>query len=373
MKQNPFKYGQVVTGNDFCGRSALVKKLHSLAGRGQNAVIQGERRVGKTSLIYHTISQVMRKRLLYVDLLGIKTGEDIIRRMIQGIELIEQQDSLVKKIVRFIPHITVSVSLDPVTGMPSLSPSIAQNTYRPESLVGILDLVAHLHKQKSLVVAFDEFQDVLKLRDAWEILAHMRSRIQFQGNICFLYAGSIRNDMWTIFHNPDSPFFKSAMMLEVDASDFDNFDAFMARQFKRGRRRLGDGLFSRITETCFHNPGDIQQCCAALWDVTQEDCLLSESHYSEALMLIFRNELRGYETWLNDLSAQQSMVIKTLARLGGVSPLSRDFVQASGIAHTSSIKAALTRLVDKRLLFVFKKEYRFVNPFFRLWLVHKRY
>lgn len=373
MKQNPFKYGQVVTGKDFCGRSDLEKQLSSLVLRGQNTVIQGERRVGKTSLIHYTITQHTRRRLLYIDCLGIKTGEDIIRRMIQGIERIEQQDSLIKKCVRFLPHLTVSISQDPVTGMPSISPSMAHNTFRAESLNGLLDFVAHLHKQKPLVVVFDEFQDILKIKDAWENLAVMRSRIQFHGKICFLYAGSIRNDMWRIFHDPESPFFKSSTTVDVDATNFDNFSGFIAKQFKRGKRRLEKGVFDSITKTCFHNPGDIQQFCAALWDVTREGDLLSENHLAKALPVIFRNELRGYEIWLNDLSAQQLAVLTTLARLGGTSPLGRTFVQASGITHPSSIKAALTRLVAKRLLFVFKHEHRFVNPFFRLWLAHKRY
>lgn len=373
MKQNPFKYGQVVTGKDYCKRGLLEDELISLIKRGQNTVLQGERRAGKTSLIHQTVSRPTSQRLLYCDFLGIKTGEDLIQRVVQGIETIEQQESLIKKVVRFIPNLTVSVSIDPVTGTPSLSPSLARNTYRPESLTGIIDFISHLHQQSPLVVAFDEFQDCLNLKDAWATLAIMRSRIQFEDKICFLFAGSIRNYMWKIFQDPDSPFFKSALTLDVDASSLDNFSGFITRQFRKGKRKLEKGLFDRIADVCFRNPGDIQQLCAALWDTTQEGDLITEKGFSQALAHIFHNELRGYETILSDLSTQQSTVLKTLARLGGVSPLAGEFVQASGIAHTSSIKAALTRLVAKRLLFLVGKEYRFVNPFFRLWLLHKRY
>ncbi|MEE8433024.1 MAG: hypothetical protein V3S16_17390 [Candidatus Desulfatibia sp.] len=52
---NPFKYGQIVKENDFCRRPELEKNLANQIKRGQNVYIQGERRTGKSSLIYETV------------------------------------------------------------------------------------------------------------------------------------------------------------------------------------------------------------------------------------------------------------------------------------------------------------------------------
>ena len=51
---NPFKYGCVVDGEFFCPRPELERQLRAFAESGQNVVVQGERRMGKTSLIKHT-------------------------------------------------------------------------------------------------------------------------------------------------------------------------------------------------------------------------------------------------------------------------------------------------------------------------------
>jgi predicted AAA+ superfamily ATPase len=51
---------------------------------GQNVVLQGERRMGKTSLLYETVRQLKRYRMLYVDLLEIKTADDLCKRMIKA-------------------------------------------------------------------------------------------------------------------------------------------------------------------------------------------------------------------------------------------------------------------------------------------------
>ena len=72
--KNPFKYGCVVSGENFCERPELAEKLAGFVRSGQNVVIQGERRMGKTSLVRETIGRMRGIRLVYVDLLGVCDG-----------------------------------------------------------------------------------------------------------------------------------------------------------------------------------------------------------------------------------------------------------------------------------------------------------
>ena len=52
---NPFKYGETVNGENFCRRPELSRTLRGYVEAGQNVVIQGERRMGKTSLVLETV------------------------------------------------------------------------------------------------------------------------------------------------------------------------------------------------------------------------------------------------------------------------------------------------------------------------------
>ena len=52
---SPFKYGCIVENEYFCPRIKLERQLQQYARDGQNLVIQGERRIGKTSLVKHAI------------------------------------------------------------------------------------------------------------------------------------------------------------------------------------------------------------------------------------------------------------------------------------------------------------------------------
>jgi hypothetical protein len=60
-----------------------------------------------------------------------------------------------------------------------------------------------------------------------------------------------------------------------------------------------------------------------------------------------------------------------IAKEGGKSVFSVSFMKAAGFNNPSSVRKAITRLIKLNILFESGKEYRFVNPFFRAWLLAK--
>jgi len=80
-----------------------------------------------------------------------------------------------------------------------------------------------------------------------------------------------------------------------------------------------------------------------------------------------------YETTLNIITKQQLKMLTGLARLGGKAPMSSGFLKNSGIAQASSVQRAMHRLIDLKIIFHSENEYRFVNPFFRAWLLYKKF
>jgi len=70
---NPFKYGTIVSGKDFCGRKELLEQLIGHIESSKRVVVLGERRIGKSSAVYEAVQKCKGVRLLYIDLLGIKT------------------------------------------------------------------------------------------------------------------------------------------------------------------------------------------------------------------------------------------------------------------------------------------------------------
>ena len=369
---NPFRYGQIVKADDFCIRPELEKILTEEIRRGQNLYIQGERRTGKSSLIFETIRKLKRHKIIFIDLLEVKSSDDLLKRMVTGVVAVEQSASLLNKVFQKLAYLRPIVSIDPISGLPTLTLD-ASIQLKPDSIAGILDLISTYHsKTKPLVVVFDEFQDSLNLKDASETLAQLRSKIQFLSDIPFLFSGSIRSKMGTIFNDPDSAFFKSALPIEVGPLDRELFQAFIVDKFATGKRNIAESVLDQIFEICFNVAGDIQQFCSAIWETTAYGDPILDQQIPEALQRIFAHEAKGYETTLKIVSGQQLKFLTGLARMDGLAPTSSNFLKQAGIPQASSAQTILKRLLNLKILFYYENEYRFVNPFFRAWLLYKK-
>ena len=82
---NPFKYGCVVDGDNFCARVEAERQLRRFVESGQNVVVQGARRMGKSSLVRKVVSGMRGEKLIYVDLYYIGTMSDLCSRVMAGI------------------------------------------------------------------------------------------------------------------------------------------------------------------------------------------------------------------------------------------------------------------------------------------------
>lgn len=363
----PFKYGSVVSGEDFCGRREAVRELTQLIRSRQNVLIQGERRIGKTSLIYETSRRMKDFKTLFVDVMEIKTSHDLCQRMIKAIISLESQSNLLNRILKYFASFRPKLGVDPITGLPtvSLDPSVR---LEPDALEGIFDMIASL-KQKNLIIVFDEFQDVLNLKDAKRTLAVLRSKIQYHDRIPYIFAGSIRKKMDQIFTHPESPLFKAAIPITVGPIRKKDFMPFLKKKFRIGKRTISEEALGRIFDLTDLVTGDIQQFCEALWNVTSYGDAITEENLKRAFELIFARESGSYELIIAELTALQLRCLAALARLGGDAPTSAEFLKESGIRQPSSVTRALSKLSSRKIIFTKDKAYRFVNPFFRAWLI----
>ena len=174
-----------------------------------------------------------------------------------------------------------------------------------------------------------------------------------------------------IFVNSKSPFFKSAVPIEVLPLDRALFKTFIETRFKKGGRSISAELLSKIIEIGNNIPWDIQQLCEALWACTRQNQAIEQAALSDALELIFSRERNAYENYVRLMTALQHKSLKAIARNGGKSIYSIGFLKAAGFNNPSSLKRCVKRLMDLNILYAYKDEFRFVNPFFRAWLLLK--
>ncbi|MCZ6673919.1 MAG: ATP-binding protein [Verrucomicrobia bacterium] len=367
--KNPFAYGRVVEGREFCPRPKLEKLIVDVLASGQNIVLHGERRVGKTSLVVRTANKLKQSRLLYVDFMAVNTAVDVAERIARATLAVSHKGNFVVQALKLLSSLSPVISMDPQTGTPSLS---LNRTTMQRDVIGViedvLERVAELHKKKPLVVVFDEFQEILKIKNSREALARMRSKIQFHGNLPYVFSGSSRTKMEHIFADPVSPFYKSAISIQVGALGTQSFHNFLERNFVKGGRMISPELWTGIQELGITITGDTQQACWALWQASEPGDDLGAASLQNALDVIFEIEGSKYGDIVSTIAPSQLKCLLALAVVGGKTVYSKEFKHTSGITTNSSITKALGRMEELWLINRAAKAYSFANPFFALWL-----
>ena len=367
---NPFKYGCVVEGEFFCPRPELECDLAAFVKSGQNVVIQGARRMGKTSLIKRSVNSVKGVRMLYVDLYCIQTLSDFCRRVMAGVSETSEKMPFLKKAMSLVSRLRPVLSFDSMTGAPSISVD-ARAAGEPDSLGITMAMIRKLASEEKLCVVFDEFQDILNLPNAQTVLAEMRSTIQFQPDTPYLFSGSVRNEMMGIFEDSDSPFFKSAVPFTVGAIDTGDLARFVVARFKKGNRVIDEETAAELVRYADSVTGDVQQLCEAIWDTTETGATISLDNINAAFELVFAREYESYGDSVRQLTPLQTSVLRAIAGISGLKMFSEEFMTKVGTSSTGALRTALARLVDKRLIYQYGGEYKFTNPFFREWIRRK--
>jgi len=210
-------------------------------------------------------------------MLEIKTTAGLCQRLAKALISFEQQNGFIEKILKSLAQFKPTIGFDPLTGSPTISidPAIK---FTPDSLNGLLDMLFSIHKKKPIVVIFDEFQDILNLQDFKEVLAILRSKIQFHSSLPYIFSGSVRNKMHDIFNNPESPFFKPAIPVNVGILNPRDFVIFLKNKFKFGKRTITDDSINKIFSIADNIPCDVQQLCAAIWETTSYKEKISEKN-----------------------------------------------------------------------------------------------
>lgn len=362
----PFKYGMVVGGENFCPRPELERQLQEYARSGQNLVIQGARRMGKTSIIRHAIGGMRGMKLVYADLYFIRSQSDFCARVMHGISRASSEMSFLKKAMGFVHRLRPVLGLDPADGSFTISVD-ARAAEEPDSLDAVMDMLEKIAGDGKTCVVFDEFQDILNVPDSDQVLARMRSTIQFQQDTPYFFTGSVRNLMMDIFSNPDKPFFKSALPFAVEEIDRADFAKFISGRFRAGDRKISMATIAKVMDCADGISGDVQELCDALWTVTAPAEDVTDAHIPAALELIFSRESKGYGMIAESLTSGQSVVLRTLAESGDLRVYSAAFTSRTALAP-SSVRRIVTKLVSSRILYVRDGIYRFHDPFFREWL-----
>ncbi|QYY36173.1 hypothetical protein [Ruficoccus sp. ZRK36] len=365
---NPFRYGKLVQKKDFCARPE-VRMLREYLRSGQNVVLYGERRIGKTSLVEEAVRGLKGYRSLFIDIYEVQSLHSLSQRIASAVAR-RGNMTLVQRFIKAVsslrPTLTLNQDGAPVIGLD------AQALTGPTDLEPLVDFLCTDFSSEKCVVVFDEFQSVLNLPDSREVQAILRSKIQQQAG-AFVFLGSIRQEMRLLFTGHDSPFKDSAVLMEIGYLPWESFQVFLNKRFAETGYKVDEAVWPEIFSVTKGHPNETQKLCSALWMAHLDSKSITLESLREGYELIFSMQRAQFERDWGALTGKQQQVLRAVAEIGGAHVTSAQFLRTSGITHAPTVRRCVDRLNDLDILIARDSEQCFTDPFFRLWLLDRGY
>jgi uncharacterized protein len=372
--QNPFRFGSVVSGEDFANRRAELAELARELAGGQHLFLLSPRRYGKTSLILTLLNRLRAHGLLvaYVDVFRATTAMQLMELMAQTVlRAAESQPERLLRLAReLLGRLRPQVGADS-RGKPTLSLDIGTS---PRSALAVQEEVLALperlavKRKRRLVLVFDEFQEIQRFPGAGLEKA-MRSHFQTHRHVSYLFAGSRQSTLQDMASRERSPFYRFGRLVSLGPIPPKEFAPFLQARFRRGGLRVSADTVDGILAAADDVPYNVQRLCHQLWTLRAGRAdRITERDIGEAIAGVVEQDAPHFSTGWDRLSLHQRQVLQAIARSGGQKVFAGEFLTTHRLGSHSSVQTSLRQLLKEQVLTKANGEYRFADPFFREWI-----
>lgn len=361
---NPFVFARTASGPSFVNRTAELQSLMSYCSGDANVLLIAPRRLGKSSLIRETFRRLGKKTwlCLYIDVQRCVDDGEVAQAILD--ELGRTAFGKVKTgwlwlLDQFRRH-RPAYTVDPQTGLPSLT---LQRTESPlpalEDVLRLIEATARKKKRRA-VVAIDEFQTIMERPGSDHTLAVMRSVIQHQSGVAYIFSGSKKHILLHLVEDRENPFWGQLQLLEVSGIPVAEFASFARSSFHKSSRVVDNEVLTRIGQLCEDNPKRIQQI---LFELYASPPSPKPDDVDGVVWRLVDAERHRFEDLLGEVKeGDQKRLLLALAREGSARAIfGRDFIHRHLLGTASNVQAAARALREKGIL---NERHHLVDPFF---------
>lgn len=328
------------------------------------------RRIGKTGLIHHIFYQLLEKdrsvHCFYLDIFSTHNLHNFVELLGKTVigKLDTYSEAMVKRITTAFKSFRPSFTFDAVTGSPIVSLDI--QTDKTES--GLQEIFDYLKGTgKRCYIAIDEFQQITKYPEKG-VEALLRSYVQFLPNVKFIFSGSKKHLMDAMFSSVNRPFYQSTQKIGLKEIPIETYRQFAIDLLSSYNKLLLPEIFDYIYNLMMGHTWYIQFMLNQLFTLPTSE--YSKHDVNFLIGEILQEEDATFKTYCEVISKGQLRLLTAIAFENKVSePFKTTFIHTYNLTAPSSVKLALSSLMDKTL--ILKDEdgaYYVYDRFFSLWL-----
>jgi AAA+ ATPase superfamily predicted ATPase len=346
--KNPFPSTTYYGAEYFCDRQEEASRLIINMQNGNSTTLMAIRRIGKTGLIQHVLSQLPKGwKGIYTDILETENLNQFLNLLATSIiNSIPEKSSLGKKFWNFIKSLRPVISFDALTGSPIVSFDL-----KPKDVeANINSVFQFLEKQDfKTVVAIDEFQQILNYpestTDAW-----LRTRIQQLKNVVFIFSGSQQHLMTELFTSPKRPFFRSTQILKLEKLKHEVYTDFIVSLFQKYNKQINHNIAGEILDWANIHTFYVQQLCNRVFASTPK--IVTSIIWKQQAYLLLKEQESVFFSYRNMLTNPQWHLFKAIAHEGMVfQPTSNDFLNKYQLGTSATVLRSLNALQGYELVY----------------------
>lgn len=348
--RNPFLLTGYYSREYFCNREQELEMLKDHLKNERNVVIYSWRRIGKTALIKCFLTLVEKEKqaeAVYVDLLGTRDMATALKQITQAVfdRFGRTISGIPDALQKLLGRTGVELSFDPVTGIPRFSVGLRDREYTENSLEAIGTYLQS--RKKQVLFILDEFQQITHYKDL-SGEAIFRSWAQSFPGIRFMFSGSHRAMMVSMFTEKNRPFYRSTQLMQLDPIDFDAYGSFIKGHFEHNHKSFDEEAARAIYVWSRKQTYCIQLACNKIFS-------MYDSMRLEYLQEVYKDILdqespvfSGYTKLLTNLQWDVMLAIAKEEPLSN--PLSKGFINKYFLGAASSVNTALKMLQKNELV-----------------------
>lgn len=287
---NPFRVDSEVEGSNFCGRDNDKDSIEKLINSKTNIIMFAKRRIGKSSLIKEVFANKLNKATLKinVNINSITSVKELYEHLNEGIQdaLSKHKNStekLVSAIKEFQKHFNnTSISIE-FSGTPKLIIKTTDRDYYNALRDTLRGLISYIEsKNIKAVFAIDEFQKIVELEEYKKIEETLRTLVVKRGdNISFVFTGSKRRLLHSMFSDPNRPFYKLGIEYPLKPIKQETYLEWANNKLKPKEIIIEREAFEYIYKECDGETRFIQKSLNFIYDNTKETSLYNLENAKE--------------------------------------------------------------------------------------------
>ena len=291
--KNPFKFGTIVEKEYFTDRQNELQYICRILDSENHLALISPRRFGKSSLVLKAVKQAERPYIM-LNMQSITSVKELGNKILESLLKLYPM----KKIKLFMRNFRIipTFSTNPLTNgiEVSFEPS-ATNT--DMILEDVMDLVGKVSTEKKrIILIFDEFQEIKDIEQGLD--KKLRSILQLQTNVNFIFLGSQESMMEEIFNDKKSPFYHFGLIMQLKRIPEAEFTDFLNERFSKITDDY-EKISSEILQVTRCHPYYTQQLAFQTWDAINYKLFGSNFVDNAIGQLVEMHDLDFERFWLN--------------------------------------------------------------------------